>query len=429
MSHIASRTAHAFVRAMIPVAWRVAYVSSTAVAKPRTSYNNAGHAPSQPRQTLAIRTSGRVCRPVTRVSCLHGSLPFSTGNNAGSNITSTFQKRIENARGSTKTFATTENRFDTSDDATFTSGVWQTLSESNFAAGAHVERTTGVSQSTRTAFALVMMLGAAATIAISFVAPIPLPDLPRPETWALMHPTSYGFRGLAFDWGGFLRFCDYFGTALFAQSGVIQAGKKGMDFLGCLLVGCITAMGGGTFGGFVLGEKPVFWAGEQDYLYISLAASVLTFFFWPKFERWWLARGCVGDSQRDAETHSKNEHTLNELLNWGDALSIGAFCVIGANNGLRGADGSPLIAIATGMFTASFGGIIRDTFCAVPARILHSHQEVYASVTMLGACSYVCLSAMQMSVGVRILTPILLVMAIRKFAWTEGLRLPSYRED
>ena len=77
----------------------------------------------------------------------------------------------------------------------------------------------------------------------------------------------------------------------FAQAGAVQAGKRGMDFLGCLIVGCITAMGGGTFRGFVLGERPVFWAAEPDYLYISLAAAGATFFFWPRFEAWWIMRG------------------------------------------------------------------------------------------------------------------------------------------
>ena len=43
--------------------------------------------------------------------------------------------------------------------------------------------------------------------------------------------------------------------------------------MGCVIVGCITAMGGGTFRGFVLGERPVFWAAEPEYLYIAVIAS------------------------------------------------------------------------------------------------------------------------------------------------------------
>ena len=264
---------------------------------------------------------------------------------------------------------------------------------------------------TRAALAFAIVFATTAAILAAHFGAVPLADLPRPETWAVMHPTSEGFRGLLPTVGGVLRGLDYFGTALFAQAGVVQAGRRGMDLLGCLIVGCITAMGGGTFRGFALGERPVFWAAEPDYLYISLAASLLTFYLWPAVER-----------------RVKDKQALETWLNWGDALSIGAFCVIGANNGLRGANGNPLVAVAAGMFTASFGGIIRDTFCGMPARILHSHQEMYSSITSMGAATYVTLAALQVPLAVRVYVPVALVVALRYFAWTRGWRLPTYRE-
>jgi uncharacterized membrane protein YeiH len=36
-----------------------------------------------------------------------------------------------------------------------------------------------------------------------------------------------------------------------------------------------------TFRGMVLGESPVFWAAEPEYLYISVVASLFTFYIWP----------------------------------------------------------------------------------------------------------------------------------------------------
>ena len=202
---------------------------------------------------------------------------------------------------------------------------------------------------TRAALAFAFVFATTAAILAAHFGAVPLADLPRPETWAVMHSTSEGFRGLLPTVGGVLRGLDYFGTALFAQAGVVQAGRRGMDLLGCLIVGCITAMGGGTFRGFALGEGPVFWAAEPDYLYISLAASLLTFYLWPAVER-----------------RVRNKRALETWLNWGDAISIGAFCVIGANNGLRGANGNPLVAVAAGMFTASFGGIVETSSAACP---------------------------------------------------------------
>lgn len=72
-------------------------------------------------------------------------------------------------------------------------------------------------------------------------------------------------------------------------------------------------------------------------------------------------------------------------------------------------------------------GVMRDTLCAQPARILHSHQDAYASITSFGASSYVTLSAMQMPVALRVGVPIVLVIALRWLTWSKGLRLPLYR--
>jgi uncharacterized membrane protein YeiH len=47
---------------------------------------------------------------------------------------------------------------------------------------------------------------------------------------------------------------------------------------------------------------------------------------------------------------------------------------------------------------------------------------------MIGACAYISLSALQVSLALRIAIPIALVVGIRKFAWSKGLRLPTYKE-
>ena len=262
------------------------------------------------------------------------------------------------------------------------------------------------SRRVRYAYLAAVVLATATAVAVSW--------LVAPELPAAIVPLMP--RGLdCLDWtaapGAFVRFVDYFGTAVFAQAGVVTAGTAGMNFLGCIIVGSITAMGGGSFRGFVLGEQ-VFWAQEPEYVYISLAASVLTFFFWPALERLFAKAG--------------KSNVLESSLNWLDALAIGGFCVIGANNGLRAAAGDPVVAVACGMFTASFGGIMRDTLCAMPARILHSHQEAYASCTSIGAATFVTLSALNVNPWVRCLAPMAVVVALRWLAWSKGLRLPTY---
>ena len=208
-----------------------------------------------------------------------------------------------------------------------------------------------------------MVLATATAVAVSW--------LVAPELPAAIVPLMP--RGLdCLDWtaapGAFVRFVDYYGTAVFAQAGVVTAGAAGMNFLGCLVVGCITAMGGGSFRGFVLGEQ-VFWAQEPEYVYISLAASVLTFFFWPGVERLFAKAG--------------KSDVLERSLNWLDALAIAGFCVIGANNGLRAAAGDPVVAVACGMFTGrrrDSRHALRDAGADIAlapggVRVLHQHRR------------------------------------------------------
>ncbi|GAL24066.1 putative inner membrane protein [Vibrio variabilis] len=51
---------------------------------------------------------------------------------------------------------------------------------------------------------------------------------------------------------------DLFGTAVFAISGVILAGRLRMDPFGVMVLGSVTAIGGGTIRDMALGATPVF---------------------------------------------------------------------------------------------------------------------------------------------------------------------------
>ena len=68
------------------------------------------------------------------------------------------------------------------------------------------------------------------------------------------------------------------GIAAFSITGVIAAGKKDMDIFSIVLLGVVTALGGGTLRDIIIDASPVFWIADLHYLWVSLAASALTFF-------------------------------------------------------------------------------------------------------------------------------------------------------
>ena len=69
---------------------------------------------------------------------------------------------------------------------------------------------------------------------------------------------------------------DIVGTAVFAISGVLLAGKLRMDPFGVLVLGVVTAVGGGTIRDMALDHGPVFWVKDPTDLVVAMVTSMLT---------------------------------------------------------------------------------------------------------------------------------------------------------
>lgn len=222
---------------------------------------------------------------------------------------------------------------------------------------------------------------------------LPLDSLPR-------YPTGTTL--------GSLRFLDYLGTVSFAQSGCLLAATSGMDILGACLVGTVTAVGGGTIrDAVILGKKP-FWTSETEYLYLAMATGLATFAVY---------------NSRDGKPRNRVESVGEVAI---DSLGVGAFCVIGAMNGVRA--GMPgIVTIICGMSTATFGGVVRDVLCRRQVRILHSTAEIYASTAAAGALAYVFARRLGAGVALRVGAGVGLAVALRAWAWSSGVRLPVWQ--
>ena len=210
---------------------------------------------------------------------------------------------------------------------------------------------------------------------------------------------------------GALRALDYFGTSSFAMTGSLLAAASGMDVFGCTAVGTITAVGGGTVRDILLGQgRRAFWMEEQEYLWIAAATAMATFFGWEP------AKKHFGFTDDDYWIEAS------------DAIGVGAFCVIGAQNGIRA--GVPVIAqMLCGVMTATFGGIVRDILVQRPARIFHSYADMYATTAAFGALSYIVARKIGLPPSLRILVGFGAGMGLRIAADTYDIRLPVYDSE
>jgi len=105
------------------------------------------------------------------------------------------------------------------------------------------------------------------------------------------------------------QYLDFLGVAVFAVTGGLVAARLRQDFIAFLFFCAFTGIGGGTLRDTLL-DVPVFWIGNESYLYVCLAVSIIMWFFAHKVEAW------------------------GRPVRWLDAVGVAAYSVMGAAKAL-----------------------------------------------------------------------------------------------
>lgn len=189
---------------------------------------------------------------------------------------------------------------------------------------------------------------------------------------------------------------DLLGTAAFAASGAWAGIRRDMDLFGVVLLGLVTANGGGTVRDLLLGAPP-FILKDETYLYLALVVSLLVFIFHHKME------------------------FLHHPLQYFDAVGLGTFVVIGTGKALEyhiGFFGSVMM----GVMTATAGGMIRDVLSNRVPLVLQ--REVYASACIAGGTLLYLLHMTSLPGNLSLVVAALVVITVRLLAIHKGWSLP-----
>ena len=111
-------------------------------------------------------------------------------------------------------------------------------------------------------------------------------------------------------------------------------------------------------------------------------------------------------------------------LLWFDAAGLALFCVVGADRALEAGAG-PFIAVAMGVASATFGGVIRDILGGESPLILR--KEIYVTAALAGALAYVSLAVLGAPEAAATGIGFALCFTIRALALHYGWSLPVYR--
>ena len=193
---------------------------------------------------------------------------------------------------------------------------------------------------------------------------------------------------------------DLFGTAIFAISGVLLAGRLKMDPFGVVVLGSVTAIGGGTIRDMTLGATPVFWVINNTYLWVILITCVVTMLLVrrPKRLAWWVLPVC-------------------------DAIGLAVFVGIGVEKALA-YNASSMVAVIMGVITGCGGGIIRDVLAREVPMVLRS--EVYATACILGGVCHTVVLHFTQDHSAALLSGIVSTLFIRLAAIRWHLSLPIF---
>ena len=137
-----------------------------------------------------------------------------------------------------------------------------------------------------------------------------------------------------------LSLCMLVGIIAASIRGVEKAISAEMDFVGVVLVGCITANGGGTIRDIFL-QTDVYWLQGVYYIWISLGVAVGSFFL---------------IKYRKSKINYKEFKYFNVFL---DAVAIAAFTLAGVQKSINFHYGIT-ISLLLALITSAGGGLIAD---------------------------------------------------------------------
>jgi len=153
----------------------------------------------------------------------------------------------------------------------------------------------------------------------------------------------------------------YVALAAQAMTAALAAGRRSMDWVGVCMLGCITALGGGTIRDVLLGHYPLVWVQNPMLLAITVVAALMTI------------------------PIARLVHRLNAMFLVLDAIGLVVFTMAGCDVAWQ-MDASLPIVIVAGMITGCAGGVLRDILCNDVPLLFRS--ELYASVSVLTGLFY-----------------------------------------
>ncbi|APG59798.1 trimeric intracellular cation channel family protein [Christiangramia salexigens] len=190
------------------------------------------------------------------------------------------------------------------------------------------------------------------------------------------------------------------GTIAFAISGALSAMNRRLDLFGIFIIAFVTSIGGGTLRDVLMGNTPVTWMENIIYIYLIGIVTTIAIIFRNKL------------------------YIFKKSLFLFDTIGLGVFTITGVEVGVQN-DLNPIISVALGAMTGTFGGVIRDILCnEIP--VIFRKEVIYATACLIGGVAFVILDRLGVKLDIIYITTSMTVILIRLVAVKYQISLPTF---
>jgi uncharacterized membrane protein YeiH len=201
-----------------------------------------------------------------------------------------------------------------------------------------------------------------------------------------------------------LNLVEVLGVLAFAMTGIFEARRLKMDFIGVSSVAMITAFGGGTLRDLFLGRHPLFWIENWPFAAAIFALSLVSVLVLK-------------------QVRNRKGRVLLLVVTIFDALGLGLFSVLGVVITLQVYPKLYFIAVLMGVITGCFGGVLRDIVGnRVPT--VFQKSQLYATCSFAGCVVYLPFRWLGLPEAVSIPISAAVTFAVRMLAVKYNIHLP-----
>ncbi|MDQ2994390.1 MAG: trimeric intracellular cation channel family protein [Pseudomonadota bacterium] len=172
---------------------------------------------------------------------------------------------------------------------------------------------------------------------------------------------------MTINWNSFTYAISIAGTVAFAVTAVLAIhSRSDIDIVGAIILGLITATGGGTLRDVILGV-PAFWSQDLIYIWVATGSSIAALYGRSFF----------------------SHRYLFGLMLYLDGLGVALFGIQGTEKAWALGFGLPVAPIIMGVTTAIGGGIMRDILAGRTTLLMR--HEIYATPVILSSTAFIIL--------------------------------------